>query len=198
MLHIGLALALAASPAWPAPARTCGLRRLELCDNTNYLVDRPDFLHALRRFVGRGRFYDDPRASKYDAAVEALHGPPDPRVQAAPGLLRFGACVSHFCPDKGAVFITSAGEVQALALLNVDPPAQGDRDEDRLTLELTVAPERRAMIEPLARAWAQEQIAAENAAYRPDHPSRLAAVRIEPPAGGRLTPPQPPATPRHN
>ena len=98
MLH-AITLALALTSTQPAPA-ACGLRRLELCDNTNFLIDRPDFLRALRRFVGRGRDADYPRSSKYQTAVEALHGPPEDRAQ-APGLLRFGACVSHYCPDKG-------------------------------------------------------------------------------------------------
>ena len=198
MLPIGptLAVALAAFPAKLAKAGGCGLRRPELCENVNRLIDRPDFLRALRRFVGNGRADDDVRFSKYQVAVEALHGPPEDRAQAAPCLLRFGACVSHFCLNKGAVFMTTAGELRALALMNIDCPAAGACHEDRLTL--TVAPERRAALEPLARSWAEATILADNAAYHPGQPSRLVAVEVKAPAGASLTRPDGAATPRRN
>ena len=76
--------------------------------------------------------------------------------------------------------------------------APGDCREDRYTLEVTVAPERRAALEPLARAWAAERIASDNADYHPDRPSRLVAVRVVAPAPANLTPPRPPATPRRD
>ena len=195
---LGLALALAVSPERPAPAAPCGLRHPQECRDINALIDRPDFLRALRRFVGTARAPDDARFSKYQTAVEALHGPPEDRAEAAPGLLRFGACMSHYCLDKGAAFLTAEGELQALALLNVSCPPAGECREDRLVLDVTVAPERRAALEPLARAWAPQRIAADNAAYHPDRPSRLVAVTVSAPAPARLTPRGAPATPPRN
>ena len=194
MLHAGLSLvlALAGPPGRTATLSPCGLHHLERCEDINVLIDRPDFLRALRHFVGRARDADDASSSKYDAAVEALHGPPEERAQAAPGLLRFGACMSHYCPDKGAVFLTTAGELQGLALLDASC-TPGDCREAHYTLEVTVAPERRAALEPLARAWAVERIAAD---ADPAHPARLVAVRVVAPAQANLTSPRPPATPR--
>jgi len=99
----------------------CGINNLEACINTNRLVWDKAFQEALAEFIGdrpAGWLYEDGTMLGQVRAV--LGGPPDRPVHFGNNLIRFSACRHHSCDEKGAVVLTTDGEIIAVGVLHFD------------------------------------------------------------------------------
>ena len=156
-------LALVLAPALAAPASACTPHRPAACVDTNALIIQAGFARALRAYAGPGRaswLYPDGRVA--DQVIDVLHGPPDAPVVLGPDLVRLSACRAHSCTEKGAAFLTTAGRIQAVAVLDFHCTK---RCEDAYTLEVITRDP--ARFTPLARAWGEAVIAADLKSYGP-------------------------------
>lgn len=130
MLTLAVALALATSPVDASPEQRCGLARLSACRNTNVLVLDAGFQRALRTFAGQPRtdFLGDGKVGPLaQELIEVLHGPPDQPQQLNDGSFLFTACKAHECLNKGAVVLSSTGEILAAAMITESSVDRGDR-----------------------------------------------------------------------
>jgi hypothetical protein len=138
----------------------CGLRRLDLCRNTNQLVWDVGFQRAIKQFVGarRGAYlYESPVS---DQVLEVLGGPPDD-VQRIGGLYQFTACRAHSCEEKGAAVLQANGRVVALGVLHtacgLPHHANDCFAHFTLTLFVRTGQEHGAVVDSLTD-WAKEMI----------------------------------------
>src|SRR3954451_21130346 len=93
----------------------CSIKHPEHCRNTNQLVWSAGFDRALRAFSGRARTEHLYNGSPIDREmIEVLGGPPNKPVRWN-GRFLFSACRAHSCGEKGAVLLTPAGQIEALA-----------------------------------------------------------------------------------
>lgn len=104
--------------AYAAPLPSCALAHPERCVATNELVVAPGFETALRRFVGPGRAsWFEPNGDITDQLLMTLYGPGFDTVRLPDRMFQFGACMAHVCPERGAVFVTPAGEIRMATML---------------------------------------------------------------------------------
>ncbi len=118
-----LLLAICILPLLPALAHAqgCTLHTLSECDNTNQLVWDQAFDDALADFIGdrpAGWLYEDGTMLGQVQAV--LGGPSNAPVYFSNNLVRFSACRHHSCPEKGAVVLTTDGEIVAVGVIHFD------------------------------------------------------------------------------
>ena len=124
-------LALLLAAATPA----CSMAQPAACRTTNELMWAPGTEAALKSFFGKARGdYLMPDALVWKQAREALGGPPDSPLRLKDGSLLFAACRAHSCPEKGAMVVTPAGKVRAVALLHYFCTPAGCADNARLAL----------------------------------------------------------------
>ena len=163
-----------------ASPQACSPLRPAACADTNQLIMKPGFQRALRLYVGPGRAsWLYPNGEVADQVVEVLHGPPDAPVMLGPDLVRMAACRGHSCPEKGAAFLTLAGRILAVAVLDFHC---AKRCEDAPSLEVITREPARFV--PLSRAWAEGAMAADLKAYgpMPGQVDRIARVEGRAPA----------------
>ena len=99
----------------------CSIDNLADCENTNRLIWDPAFREARHAFIGdrpAGWLYKD--GTMLDQVSAVLGGPPDEPVNFSDGLVRFSACRGHSCDEKGAVVLTTEGEIVAVGVLHYD------------------------------------------------------------------------------
>ncbi|GAK34494.1 hypothetical protein AQ1_02393 [alpha proteobacterium Q-1] len=116
-----LFFATSTMPALPAHAQGCTLHTLSKCDNTNQLIWDQAFDDAMAAFIGdrpAGWLYEDGTMLGQVRAV--LGGGADKPVYFSQGLVRFSACRHHSCDEKGAVVLTTEGEIVAVGVIHFD------------------------------------------------------------------------------
>lgn len=117
MLSIFLAAIMASGPQ--ASAGRCGPTSLPACTTTNDLIWNDEFKRKLKRFLGaRKASYLYRNGSLYEQAKEVLNGPPDEPTRLSDKSWIFTACRSHSCPEKGAVVLSSKGDIIAVGILH--------------------------------------------------------------------------------
>ncbi len=139
------------APPPPVAAPACTPYRPAACASINALIVQPGFARALKLYGGSAKadwLYAGGRVG--DQLVEVLHGPPDAPASVGADLVRLSACRAHSCPEKGAAFLTSAGRIQAVAVLHF---RCAKTCADDYTLSVVTRDPGRFV--PLARAWAQ-------------------------------------------
>ncbi|MEN5361916.1 hypothetical protein [Brevundimonas intermedia] len=162
---LGLLLAFSTAPQQSpeqTPPTSCGLSSLSACRTTNNLVWDTGFGQALGRFLGeRQAAYLWERGSVRDQARAVLGGPPDAPI-IVENLYRFTACRLHSCPEKGAVFLTSSGEIMAVAILHstcaTAPRPAHCAETMRLAVYLDPDADRTLIVGDLSH-WAEDALA---------------------------------------
>jgi len=153
MLSFFAALSLATGPA-----PECGLAHIEACTATNELVVARDFEPALRRFIGPGRAsWFEPDGDMADQVLMTLHGPGFDSVRLDDGLIQFGACMAHICPERGAVFVTPQGRILLVTMLFHNCHAKACNGDERYTLAVFLRENSPALL-TRAREWAAGEI----------------------------------------
>ncbi|WP_149999633.1 hypothetical protein [Iodidimonas gelatinilytica] len=107
----------------PATGRAgdCTIHTLSECRNTNRLMWDPAFREAREAFIGdrpAGWLYEN--GTMLGQVNTVLGGPPDEPVYFSDNLVRFSACRPHSCDEKGAVVLTTDGEIVAVGVLHFD------------------------------------------------------------------------------
>lgn len=100
---------------------SCSIDKLAECESTNQLIWDPAFREARQAFIGdrpAGWLYEDGTMLEQVAAV--LGGPSKEPVYFSDGLVRFSACRWHSCDEKGAVVLTTEGEIIAIGVIHFD------------------------------------------------------------------------------
>jgi hypothetical protein len=138
-LAVGL-LALAAAPHQPVYVNHCRLDRLWGCRNTNELVVKPEFEHAISAFAGDARVIISPgyKEPLWAELIISIHGPPGQPVRLPDGSYFFAACVPHACMDTGAVVLSPKGQILAAAMFTGDTTSDAQGAPHRLSLDIFV------------------------------------------------------------
>ncbi len=168
-------------------APRCSLRRIDACESANDLSSAAGFAQALRGFTG-GAATDllGEREPLANALLDLIIGPPDDPVRLGNGDLLLTGCQVHQCYRGGAVVVSPAGSIVAVAMLaprwsvmrEGKPTAFTDADGLLLsdgrpkpaahwTLDIYVrraSPDAPAWNGRIA-AWAKQQFADSNLAY---------------------------------
>lgn len=153
-----IALLAAFSFAVAAPLPACGLAHIDQCQATNELVASRGFEPALRRFIGSGRAsWFEADGNIADQVLMTLYGPGFDAVRGA-GLTRFGACMAHNCPERGAVFVTPTGQIRLVTMLFHNCHAKQCRGDEPYTLAIFLREDSPALV-ALARSWAAAELA---------------------------------------
>lgn len=151
-----LAPALAFSVPGPAPA--CSLAQPNQCYATNELVVSRGFEPALRRFIGPGRAsWFEPNGDMADQVLMTLYGPGFEPVHLDDGLIQFGACMAHICPERGAVFVTPQGQIRLVTMLFHNCHAKACSGDERYTLAVFLRENSPALLAH-AREWAAGEL----------------------------------------
>ena len=143
-----------------AVAAACSLSHPATCRDTNQLANAPDFRAGITRFLGRRRAdYLYHGHTVAEQAIDVLFGPPDNPTRDG-GSFVFTACRAHSCPEKGALVVSPAGRIQAVAILysgcGIPHPASDCPSHNRLAVYSRDAP---AAAMRRVRSWATEQVA---------------------------------------
>lgn len=144
---------LFASAAHAAPV--CGMSSIGDCGNTNQLVWAESFKPALRSFLDRKTVSWLGQKQDIEAVVEeVLGGAPDNVATVAEGLLRFSAVRHQSATERGAIFISSEGKIEAVGVLHFNC---AKRCEKTYSLSILLASENARLVS-LVRAWGDEQM----------------------------------------
>jgi len=177
ILGLFLALSIAPQPSVAqAPATACGLSNLAACRTTNALIWDTGFRQALAQFLGeRQAAYLWEGGSVLGQARAVLGGPPDAPTLVG-DLYRFTACRLHSCTEKGAVVLTSSGEIRAVAVLHsacaMAPRPARCAERTRLAVYLHPDADRALVVGDLSH-WAEDAVA------RQYTPAGLTPPRLE-------------------
>lgn len=114
--------------------RICSITNVEACSSTNRLVWDDAFIQKLRQYIGdrpAGWLYEDGTMS--GQMIDVLGGQDNERVTFGDNLIRFSACRYHSCPEKGAVIVTTDGEIKAFAIIHFNV-SDGYTEDPLLTI----------------------------------------------------------------
>ncbi len=149
-----IAFTLLIATASQADYKTCALKKITACDNTNELTLSSGFEPALKRFAGKQKVrWLGPKMTLSNVVLEVVGAGGDDRVEAAPGLYRFSAFRPHSATERGAVFVAADGKVKAAGVLHFNCAKSCDK-----TYNLAIilkAPD--AELEKLVKAWGDDE-----------------------------------------
>lgn len=114
--------------------RTCTITNVKACNSTNALIWDDAFIEKLREYIGdrpTGWLYENGTMS--GQMVDVLGGAGNQRVTFGDNLIRFSACRFRSCPEKGAVILTTEGEIKAFAIIHFNV-SDGFTEDPLLTI----------------------------------------------------------------
>lgn len=136
-------------------ASTCEMSSIAGCTNTNQLVWAKSFEPALRSFLDKKKVaWLGQRQDVAEAVQEVLSGAPDDVVKVMNGLLRFSAVRHQSATERGAIFISTDGKIEAIGVLHFNCE---HRCEKTYSLS-TLLKHKDARLASLVQAWGDEQM----------------------------------------
>ncbi|CAN7689435.1 hypothetical protein LJR030_003182 [Rhizobium sp. LjRoot30] len=136
-------------------AAVCEISSILGCSNTNELLWAKSFEPALRGFLDKRKVsWLGQKQGISDAVEEVLGGAPDDAKEVAPGIFRFSAVRPHSATERGAIFISKEGDIEAIGVLHFNCAKQCDKT---YSLSMVVKKEDDALTS-LVQAWGKEQM----------------------------------------
>ena len=124
------------TPSAGIDKNTCSKDNILACKLTRNALWEGSVASELRRLIGErqaGWLYDGGMA---DQVIDVLNGPdPDPPVRFGDNLIRYSACRWHSCEEKGAVVLTTEGEIVSAGVIHFD--VSRNYSNDRMLTILT-------------------------------------------------------------
>lgn len=175
----------------PTPVAHCDTDHISLCEDTNELIWSKGFADQVGAFIGEGTaswLYAN--GSRIDQMIEVLGGPPQVRQKVGDDLWLYGACRAHSCPEKGAVIVSSKGDITAAAILHFTCTTTC---QDDYTLTIIGANDDKTLSDAIQN-WAQTTINDDARTYKKANPPKIAKVEHLGPAGAGQAQPDAPAS----
>ncbi|OJF92560.1 hypothetical protein [Pararhizobium antarcticum] len=136
-------------------AAACEMSSIKDCGNTNALVWAQSFQPALRGFLNKKKVgWLGQKQDVADVVTEVLGGVPDDVANVTEGLLRFSAVRPQSATERGSVFISTDGKIQAIGVLHFNCAKQCEKT---YSLSIMVASDDAKLVK-LAEAWGEEQM----------------------------------------
>lgn len=164
----------------PGPtSRQCSIADVEACSAMWDLVDRKDFIDALRRFLGPGKAsWTMENWDKTDQVLTTLAASSEDPTRIGDGLIRMGGCFPHNCPERAEVFFALGGEIRAVGLLYHDCSGKTCTGEEDYTLRILVREPSTVLIDHV-KEWADDELRHETEQYGQFGPYKISRTVID-------------------